>query len=273
MTDILHDLSPERIPLALDANKIAFAAMLGSVHSAAFHQDDALTWFETGVPLDLANGVVQAHIPTNAAPDTLPHAIDELLAYFARRQLPFYWRIGPSSHPADFGPLLVERGIAHVEDEPGMALGLHALNEEIAVHSKLVVEQATTGSQLEAWMRTWGCGAPEDVIQQRLRLYRSLPLGPDTPLRLYLGLLSGKPVATAALFLAAGVAAIEDVVTLPQVRRLGIGAGVTLAVARAARAAGYSVAVLTASPMGIRIYRWLGFREYCTFSTYAWSSV
>lgn len=44
----------------------------------------------------------------------------------------------------------------------------------------------------------------------------------------------------------------------------------TLRVLRDARALGYRVAVLTASPSGIGVYRSLGFREYCLFSRYEW---
>jgi GNAT superfamily N-acetyltransferase len=119
-------------------------------------------------------------------------------------------------------------------------------------------------------MRVWGCRAPEEVIGLRLAAYRGLRLGPQSPLRLLLGTRDGEPVATAALLFGGGVAAIEDVVTLPGRRRQGIGAAITLAAARAARDQGYRVAVLTASPMGITIYRRLGFRDYCAFSTYEW---
>lgn len=55
------------------------------------------------------------------------------------------------------------------------------------------------------------------------------------------------------------------VVTLPEVRRRGIGASMTLRVLREARAMGYRVAVLTTSPDGIGIYRRIGFRAYCWF--------
>jgi predicted acetyltransferase len=44
-----------------------------------------------------------------------------------------------------------------------------------------------------------------------------------------------------------------------------------LAALHEARALGYRVSVLQASPYGIHIYRRLGFREYCMMSTYAWS--
>jgi predicted acetyltransferase len=45
----------------------------------------------------------------------------------------------------------------------------------------------------------------------------------------------------------------------------------TLHAMHTARQAGYRIAVLTASPMGVNIYRRLGFYECCTISTYAWS--
>src|SRR6266446_6608893 len=95
--------------------------------------------------------------------------------------------------------------------------------------------------------------------------------GPDRSLRLYLGTVDGEPVATVALFFEAGVASINWVVSLPQFRRQGIGAAMTLMAAREARSAGYRVGVLTASPLGITIYRRLGFQEYCPVSTYQWS--
>jgi len=60
------------------------------------------------------------------------------------------------------------------------------------------------------------------------------------------------------------------VVTLPEVRRRGIGAAMTLRVLHEARAIGYRVAVLTASPDGIGVYRRIGFREYCLFRRYEW---
>ena len=95
-------------------------------------------------------------------------------------------------------------------------------------------------------------------------------LGDDLPWRYYVGRLGGAPVATAELFVGEGVAAVHHVVTLPEVRRRGIGSAMTLRLLHDARALGYRVGVLTASPSGIESYRRIGFREYCWFRRFKW---
>jgi GNAT superfamily N-acetyltransferase len=156
----------------------------------------------------------------------------------------------------------------HVEDEPGMAVDLNALNESIQRSSRLIIQRVTTQEQLRQWVQVWGYGAPDEVTSIVLHTYAQLPLDTQSSLQFFLGTLDDKAVATSALFLGAGVASVKHVVTLHQTRRQGIGAAITLFTAQEARRQGYRVGVLTASPMGIAIYRRLGFQEYCTFGTY-----
>ena len=267
MNNILQDLSPSTVPPAIDANKIAYGTLFSTLPQAALHDDPGILWFETDVPLDFFNGVLLTALEPNA----LPGAIDRILNYFQQRHLPFHWYLGPSSRPTDFGPLLQARGIIHKEDEPGMAVNLLTLNEEIPVSSSLTIHPAITDELLQQWVRVWGCTAPEEVIHQFFTVYSGLHLDLNSPLRLYLGTLDGKPAATVGLFFGGGVASVKHVATLPDLRRQGIGATMTLMAAREARIHGYRIGILTASPMGINIYRRLGFREYCICSTYQWN--
>ena len=252
MSTTLQDFSPVTIPLTLDANLIAYSSLFSSLPRAKLHNDRGLLWFETGVPNEIFNGILQ----TQLEPEALPAAIEHVLAHFQRRHLPFHWHLGPSSsRPRNVRDLLEARGISHIEDEPGMAVDLLALNEDLPVASNLLIHPVTTHEMVDDWTRVWGCGAPEEITQQWFTAYSGLPFGPDRSLRLYLGTINGGPVATVSLFLAAGVASINWVVTFPQFRRQGIGAAMTLRAAHEARSAGYQVGVLTASPLGINICR------------------
>ncbi len=89
--------------------------------------------------------------------------------------------------------------------------------------------------------------------------------------RFYIGLLNGEPVATAMLFLGAGVASVYSIGVLPAARGQGIGTAMTLASLREARAMGYRIGILHASQMGLGMYRRLGFQEYCSVSDYIWA--
>lgn len=87
---------------------------------------------------------------------------------------------------------------------------------------------------------------------------------------MYVDQVSGQPVATAELFIAAGVVSVQNVVTVPRLRREGIGTAMTVHVLREAWRLGYWVAVLSASMDGIGTCRRLGFREYCRFRRFEW---
>jgi GNAT superfamily N-acetyltransferase len=269
MDTILQDLSPSTIPLAYDTNLFAYYTLYSGLPGAELHDDGDLRWFETGVPEHTFNGVFQARTELAA----LPQAIARVLAHFRQRSLPFHWHLGPSSQPGGFGHLLEAQGIEHVEDEPVMAVDLLAINEDLQVASNLAIHPVTNSELVHQWTQAWGCGAPEEVVKHWFTIYSGLPIGPPQALRLYLGTVDDQPVATVALLLAAGVASINWVVTIPEYRHRGIGAAMTLLAAREARSAGYRIAVLTASPMGINIYRRLGFKEYCQVGTYEWTPV
>jgi GNAT superfamily N-acetyltransferase len=263
---ILQNFSPTSLIAAIDANEIAYNHMFSHLPGAELYDEVDLFWMASGIPVSLFNGILLSHTTEKA----LGPAIERVLTYFRERKLPFNWHVGPGTQPRNIREILPLYGIRHDENEPGMALDLRNLNEEVAINADLEVVPVTNDALLLQWLRTWGFPVPEEIISHCFRAYAPL-YGESQPLRFYLGLLAGRPVATGALFEGAGVASVQHIVTIPEVRRQGVGAAITLAVLREIRALGYRASVLRASPDGINIYRRLGFREYCTMSTYVWS--
>lgn len=187
-----------------------------------------------------------------------------------QNRLPFLWHLGAASGIPNGSATLEGYGLTHCETEPIMAMDLLRLDEGIAVTPQLVIQPVTTEEQLWQLIRFWEAGNPEDAVQLWYTCYAGLCFKRESPLQLYVGMLDGKLVATSEVFFNGGVALIGGINTAAEYRRQRIGTSITLKALQTARQQGYRVAVLTASPMGINIYRRFGFQEYGTFSTYLW---
>jgi ribosomal protein S18 acetylase RimI-like enzyme len=83
----------------------------------------------------------------------------------------------------------------------------------------------------------------------------------NAPWQLYVGYLQGKPVASSMLFIGAGVVGVYNIGVLPEARRQGLGAAITLQPLLKARRRGYHYAVLFSSRIAYPVYQRLGFRE------------
>lgn len=269
MTKITRDATPPAIVRAIEANEFERFANISRIPGGEFHRGSRLTWFLTGMPYLLFNGVLNACLP----PDHLDRRIARAVAPFAARKLPMFWMTGPSTLPANLGEHLLAAGLSDPGELVGMAADLSALSESRPAPPELTIEAVRDLPMLERWVSAFslGFGYSPDVGHSFFEVFAALPLDARSPLTHYLGLVAGTPVATASAFLGAGVVGIYSVSTLPAWRRKGIGAAMTLAALRGARSFGYHVGILHAEPAGLRLYRELGFREYCRLHPYVWS--
>jgi GNAT superfamily N-acetyltransferase len=158
------------------------------------------------------------------------------------------------------------------EEGVGMAVDLYSLPEDAATPQGLVIERVEDIKTMEKYNRTLCIcfELPDFVGEAFLDCWKSRGLDSKSIFRAYVGLLNGKPVATASMFLAAGVAGIYNVATIPEKRRQGIGFVMTLKPLLEAREIGYRVGILQASKMGEPVYLKIGFREYCKIKQYVW---
>jgi len=258
------DVSAEGLARALEANVLDRIERLGRAPAAELRDDGDLLRYATGLPLPLLNGALRARL----AEDGAGRRVAEALAWFRERRLPMTWFVGPSSQPAGLGEHLAANGLVR-GGPPGMAVDLHALNDALPHPAGLEVVPVEDEQGLRQWIRVIVASfrLPPEVELPLAALYGSLGLG--WPARLYLGLWNGQPVATSKLLLSSGVAGIYWVGTLPEARGRGIGTAITLAPLREARAQGYRIGILEAFPLGINVYRRIGFRECGKIDRYA----
>jgi ribosomal protein S18 acetylase RimI-like enzyme len=130
----------------------------------------------------------------------------------------------------------------------------------------LKIVPVTTERETEVFARTLNAGdfqAPPEIARSIPDLLRPswTEGGPEPHLRCFVGYREGVPVATSLRFLSDGVVGIYGVATIPEERRRGYGASLTLAALEDGRARGYGVGVLIATAMGEPVYRRLGFQE------------
>jgi ribosomal protein S18 acetylase RimI-like enzyme len=267
MATILNDFSEAALIEAIEANLFELMPVFcGCLPNAVYRDEPDAAWYMTDIPFALFNGVIRARL----APDGLDARIRELVTPFESGKKPMVWWTGPSTRPDDLGDHLQACGLLHLDDAPGMAIDLDALNEDIPANPAVTVKRAVSLDDLKQWGDPFAASfeVPKKFIPQLCESVATLGFDEDKALHSYLGMLNGDVVGTCTLYLGAGVAGIYNVSTLPKARRQGVATALTLTALRAARDRGYRIGILHASEMGHGAYRRIGFRDYCTVSHY-----
>lgn len=269
MGAISRDLSSAGMAAAIEANWIAAFGHWSSTPRIELHDDEPdLRWYVTpGVPVTLFNHAYFTRLAQGADIDA---RIGAVVGSFAEHEVPFMWTVGPFTQPSDLGERLQSRGLSHADELPGMAVDLHALNGDVSLPSGLVVERVSDEEALRECIEVMRVGfeLPELTSEVFFEAFTAVGLGEESPLRSYLGRLDGRAVAASSLLAAAGVGGIYNVATLPEARRQGLGAAVTMGALRDARELGYRIGVLQSSRMGFGVYRRLGFEQHGAYHVY-----
>jgi ribosomal protein S18 acetylase RimI-like enzyme len=180
------------------------------------------------------------------------------------------WWVGPSATPgAD--ATLVEMGLRLVDELPMMSASLESQPSDVPAPDGVAVTRVRSADDVRAWAAAYagGHGHPPEVERAWCDVLASLGLHDGAPLRHYVARRGGEPVASATVFLGAGVAGLYFVATPPAWRGAGLGTAVTLHALAAAGSAGYDTAVLGAEAPAVNLYRRLGFRPRGVMRVYA----
>lgn len=251
---------------AIEENITKFYTNLGQVPWGEVELSREIAWMITGMPSPTFNAVLRSQLP----PQYVDATIEQTLKHFQARQVPMMWWVGPSTHPADLAASLVRHGFTYADNVPGMAIDLSMLPETVPAPRGLTIERVTDGEMLKQWVWTWvrGWGHSEKLGEEFYKVAAFLGFGSHSPYRHYLARLHDRPVATASLFFNNESVGIYHITTLPEFRRQGIGAAITLSPLQEARDLNARIGILFSSPQGFKIYRALGFEVYCTLHRY-----
>ncbi|HVL25822.1 MAG TPA: GNAT family N-acetyltransferase [Thermomicrobiales bacterium] len=260
-------LSRQTMTHAIEENGAEFLLAMGRAAGAEERRTPAIHWVIGGSPIDYHNAVVHADLAAGNIDATILATIERFQAH----GVPGTWHVGPAMRPADLGVQLVSHGFIYGGDDVGMAVPLDALNEAWSVPSGLRIERVADERALAAWTSVLARGFGEGAREAHWVRGVVRRIGLDAaPWRHFVGYLDTEPVATATLFAGAGAVGVYFVSTLPDARREGIGAALTLAALRAGREMGERIGVLAASNLGFPVYKRLGFEEYCRIGLYEW---
>jgi len=256
------------VKAAIKTNWENYHYCLGRSPSVELSIGKHLTWLVTDMPDHFMNLVVCTHLPEDGMDELIGNAISHFRDLNIRK---LSWLVEEGVQAIELKKHLIAHGLTFRESfATEMAIDLTSFPSNLSLPAGLTVVPVEDDETLKQWIQvaSIGFGVPKDIqdIWFKFFTYSACTL----PFRTYLALLNGKPVATAQLFISAGVAGIYNVTCLPEARGQGIGAAITSAPLLEARMMGYQVGILQASSMGYKVYQRLGFEDYGKLSVYLW---
>ncbi len=270
MPEILTDFSNSVVSKAVEDNGVDCCLSWAAWPGMELRQDEQTVWTITDVPFPFFNNVFRARISDGE----VDHAIAKATTRARDRNVPMFWWTGPTTEPDDLGKRLEANGFAHGFEAAAMAVELDALEERKPAPENLAIEEVSDVEMLKAWcsVMTDVYAFPDFAAETWYNILAHLGLGPEKPLRHFLALVGNIPVATASLFLGAGIAGVSSIATLPDHRRQGIATALVLETLQVAKPLGYRIGTLFSSPAGVEMYRKIGFREFSKGNCYVWGA-
>ena len=217
----------------------------------------------TEIQSDTFNLVVDAHFTRENAHEK----IDQTVAIFQNKKLPFSWWVGPGDSPDNLKDILCSHGFVYTETEHGMFLNLNNYSPQKT--NKLKIIQASNIEELKEFdyvhVHSFGNDSAFDVIFSHLP--PSVYCG-HSNYRFYTGYVDGRAVVTGALVFHAHVVGIYFIATIPSERRKGYATEMMHHLLSISKNEEHQMAVLLASEAGKPVYNKLGFVECCTFQEF-----
>lgn len=271
MQDIRIDFSATNaVKASIKTNWEHYHYCLGRSPSVELSIGRYLSWLITSMPDHFMNLVVCTQVPSEGIDELIGGALDHFRSLSIGKVT---WLAQEGVPATEIKKYLVAHGLTFRESFAiEMAADLSSLPDNLPAPIGLRIVPVIGGETLKQWIHvaSIGFGVREEYEKVWYDFFAEAIY--DTRFRTYLAFMDGQPVATSQLFLSAGVAGIYNVTCIPEARRQGIGAAITLTPLLEARKRGYQVGILQASELGARVYRRLGFQDFGQLSVYLWEN-
>lgn len=255
---------------AIEQNALAYYRGIARLLGGQYVEEEQVTWFTTGRrSLFRFNGVLHTAI---SRAEELSKIVDPLLEMFLSKNLPFFWVDWEIVGAPGLGDYLNSRDVhwMRISGMPAMSRGLDdlpSLSLPREVEIVRVQSQPDQADWLDVFME--GFEEPEQSRPDFREFLASSIAEPRPVFEHFLAHWQGKPCAVSTLLYSSQCAGIYHVTTLPAYRGRGLGRLLTLAAMQSAKSAGYSEAILFATPSGFPVYQRLGFETISTADLFA----
>lgn len=244
-------------------NFFKFREYFANIPDARIYRKNQLSLIDTGIPVPNWNAIIS----NDSQLDGILTNVEEYLSFF---KLSCSFWLGPDQESSEPASILKNHGFSPMGKSAAMALELTKIDTLHSPESELKIVPVKSNRELEYYLRILrhSYHLSQYAMDMLYGIFVRQDLKDDSVFYHYIGLLKGKPVGCASLFLAAGAAGIYYVGTLPDYRGRGIGKSMTTHCLKKAQEMNFRFAVLRASELGEPIYRKLGFQEYGHFRNF-----
>lgn len=223
-------------------------------------------WIASGTPV--MNRVWGARFAAGDA----ARRVDEVLDVFRARGVPVTWLVAPHDRPAELARLLSRAGCVRQEPARAMSLDLDRLETLPTPGEGFAVREAASHEDVARWAEVYAATLGQDREHARAwsRLYAQR-VDAGAPLRLFEGLLDGRPVTVCAMHGMGHVVGVHDVATRSDARRCGLARALVGAALARAQGCGARTAVVLSPRSAEPLYTSLGFAGHQTWGVYRWN--
>lgn len=220
-------------------------------------RDDVGTFaFVTGLALPMFNGCIVTD-PNRTS------GVGAALMWLAEHDLPFTLWV-PGVVPPEVGVLAAEHGLVR-EPQPFPGMVLKPVPASPPLPHGLVIAPGATGRESDFARVVVGLGLGDEAAA----LLTAPSFAARADVDLFVGYLDGAPVGTSVAISSDHAAGVVNVLTLQEARGRGVGTALTWAAVQAGVARGHDTVVLQATPMGLPVYRSMGFETVVEYAEYA----